>query len=124
MIFGALVAAFNDLAFNLPGYIYLLLNDIFTAGNGVVMKKKLNAKDLGWYNKDWDFSLLLFFSSTFPYNQIRLNLAFISHLGKYGLLFYNSLLMLPVTVLIAYCTGDLTKSYEYPGWSSNPITGK
>lgn len=88
MIFGALVAAFNDLAFNLPGYIYLLLNDIFTAGNGVVMKKKLNAKDL----------------------------------GKYGLLFYNSLLMLPVTVLIAYCTGDLTKSYEYPGWTSNPIT--
>ena len=32
--------------------------------------------------------------------------------------------MLPVTVLIAYCTGDLTKSYEYPGWSSDPITGK
>ena len=50
MIFGALVAAFNDLAFNLPGYIYLLLNDIFTAGNGVVMKKKLNAKDLGRYS--------------------------------------------------------------------------
>ena len=61
---------------------------------------------------------------SFPYNQIRLNLSFISHLEKYGLLFYNSLLMLPVTVLIAYCTGDLTKSYEYPGWSSNPITGK
>jgi len=71
MIFGALVAAFNDLAFNLPGYIYLLLNDIFTAGNGVVMKKKLNAKDLGWYNKDWDFSLLLFLA--FHFLTIRYN---------------------------------------------------
>ena len=58
MIFGALVAAFNDLAFNLPGYIYLLLNDIFTAGNGVVMKKKLNAKDLGRCYNDRDFALL------------------------------------------------------------------
>ena len=49
MIFGALVAAFNDLAFNLPGYTYILLNDVFTAGNGVVTKKKLDAKDLGMF---------------------------------------------------------------------------
>ena len=25
--------------------------------------------------------------------------------------------MLPVTIAIAYTTGDLTKSYEYTGWS-------
>ena len=51
MIFGALVAAFNDLAFNLRGYTYILLNDVCSAGNGVVTKKKLEAKDLGNFVK-------------------------------------------------------------------------
>merc|ERR1711963_1309441 len=71
MIFGSGLAAVNDLAFNLKGYTYVLLNDFFTAGNGVLMKKKLESKDL----------------------------------GKYGVMFYNSLFMLPPAAIFAWQTG-------------------
>ena len=76
MIFGSGLAAVNDLAFNLKGYTYVLLNDFFTAGNGVLMKKKLESKDL----------------------------------GKYGVMFYNSLFMLPPAAIFAWQTGDLQRS--------------
>lgn len=49
MVFGAVIAAANDLAFNVLGYSYILVNDFFTAANGVVTKKKLDVKDLGKY---------------------------------------------------------------------------
>lgn len=82
MIFGSAVAALNDLGFNLRGYTYVLLNDFFTAGNGVLIKKKLDSKDL----------------------------------GKYGLMFYNSLFMFIPATLFAWQTGDLQRSMEFDGW--------
>eukprot|EP00092_Neocalanus_flemingeri_P005240 GFUD01005633.1.p1 GENE.GFUD01005633.1~~GFUD01005633.1.p1 ORF type:complete len:338 (+),score=77.44 GFUD01005633.1:309-1322(+) len=88
MIFGSLVAASNDLAFNLRGYTYVLLNDFFTAGNGVLMKKKLESKDL----------------------------------GKYGLMYYNSLFMLLPASIFAFQTGDLSRVYEFEGWSNHWFT--
>jgi solute carrier family 35 protein len=63
----------NDLAFDLLGYVLIMINNLSSSANGVYMKQKLDAKDL----------------------------------GQYGLMFYNSLMMFPIMLLVAAYTGDL-----------------
>ncbi|TRZ03152.1 hypothetical protein DNTS_014544 [Danionella cerebrum] len=49
IVLGALVAASSDLSFNVEGYTFVLLNDVFTAASGVYTKKKLGMEGLGKY---------------------------------------------------------------------------
>ncbi|XP_078656722.1 solute carrier family 35 member D2-like protein isoform X1 [Branchiostoma floridae x Branchiostoma belcheri] len=92
MVIGAIIAALNDLAFDLRGYVFILLNDLFTALNGVYVKKKLDSKEQ---------------------DQEDVN----EELGKYGLLFYNALFMLFPTMAICVSTGDFEKVLLFEGWT-------
>lgn len=83
MIGGALLAASDDLSFNLHGYIYVMLTNTLTAANGVYVKKKLDTVDL----------------------------------GRYGLMFYNSLFMLIPAFVGTWIAGDLQIAYEFKEWS-------
>lgn len=84
MIAGALLAASDDLSFNMRGYTFVMITNALTASNGVYVKKKLDT----------------------------------SEIGKYGLMFYNSLFMTIPALLVTYVTGDLEKSVAFNQWQN------
>ena len=55
MIFGALVAAGDDLSFNLSGYLFIMLNNVFTAASQVETKRAMS--------NNWTKTSILFWSS-------------------------------------------------------------
>lgn len=87
MIGGALIAASDDLSFNVEGYTYVMITNTLTALNGVMVKKKLDSVDM----------------------------------GKFGLMFYNSLFMFLPALVGTWMVGDLHRSFvEFDQWG-NPV---
>ncbi|XP_030273974.1 UDP-N-acetylglucosamine/UDP-glucose/GDP-mannose transporter isoform X1 [Sparus aurata] len=82
IVLGAMVAASSDLAFDVEGYTFILLNDAFTAASNVYTKKNLGTDGL----------------------------------GKYGVLFYNALIIIVPTLLASAFTGDLHKAAAFEDW--------
>ncbi|CAG09576.1 unnamed protein product, partial [Tetraodon nigroviridis] len=87
IVLGAMVAACSDLAFDVQGYTFILLNDAFTAASNVYTKKNLGTEGL----------------------------------GKYGVLFYNALIIIVPTALASAFTGDLHKAVEFADWVKAPF---
>ncbi|XP_017014546.3 UDP-sugar transporter UST74c [Drosophila takahashii] len=85
MIGGALLAASDDLSFNMRGYIYVMITNALTASNGVYVKKKLDT----------------------------------SEIGKYGLMYYNSLFMFLPALALNYATGDLEQALNFGQWNDS-----
>lgn len=84
MVGGALLAASDDLSFNLHGYVFVMITNTLTAANGVFLKKKLESIDV----------------------------------GKYGIMFYNSLIMLLPAIALAWIVGDIDAALNYPHWTN------
>lgn len=82
IVLGAMIAASSDLAFDVEGYTFILLNDAFTAASSVYTKKKLGTEGL----------------------------------GKYGVLFYNALIIIIPTVVASAFTGDLNEAVTFEDW--------
>ncbi|CAF1111488.1 unnamed protein product [Adineta steineri] len=85
MLTGAMIAASDDLTFNWFGYIFLSINNLCTAAQGVVIKQKLVNKE---------------------FNQ-------------YGLLFYNSFVVLGPAIVLTAFTEDLNKVRNYDRYSDS-----
>ena len=86
MIGGAILAASDDLSFNLEGYVFIMITNMLTSANYVFVKEKLSG----------------------------------SQLGTYGLMFYNSIVMLLPATALAWVLGDINKALDYDEWK-NPL---
>ena len=69
MVFGAVIAAAFDLTFDMIGVMYVLANDVLTSLVGVLMEKKMDAKDFN----SWG---LMYYNSLFSIPALFLYMLF------------------------------------------------
>ncbi|CAF0977127.1 unnamed protein product [Rotaria sordida] len=75
MLIGAMIAASDDLTFNWSGYVFLIMNNLCTAAQGIVIKQKL-------INKEFNQNSLLFYNSFIVLGPALVITAFTDDLNK------------------------------------------
>lgn len=90
MLFGALIAAANDITFNAKGYIYVMLSNVLTSANGVFLKHQLNS----------------------PMTTINISS------NATSLLYYNSLVMIIPLIIISWFTNDINQCMQFKLWNT------
>ncbi|XP_067425406.1 nucleotide sugar transporter SLC35D2 isoform X2 [Emydura macquarii macquarii] len=103
IILGAFIAAGSDLSFNLEGYTFVLLNDIFTAANGVYTKQKMDPKALGKYG-------VLFYNAYFMVIPTMIISFSTGDLQQFLLSCFLGFLLMYSTVLCSHYNSALTTS--------------
>ncbi|KAK7944817.1 hypothetical protein WMY93_000545 [Mugilogobius chulae] len=105
MIFGAFVAASSDLAFDVEGYFFVMLNNVMTAASGAYTKQKLESRVSGVKHNNYKEHIIMMIINV------------LQELGKFGLLYYNALIMIFPTVAYSYYVGDWQTGLEFSGWT-------
>eukprot|EP00128_Syssomonas_multiformis_P015083 Colp12_sorted_trinity150504_noHs@6957 len=117
MIGGAMIAALDDFAFDMRGYLFIMANNLFTAANGVLMKKTLNSKELGtfgliFYNTLFSLPLLLLMA---PFHRDELQQVFSFH--RFASPTFQLLYLLTIS-----CGVSLTYSIYYCTKVNSPLS--
>ncbi|CAG0915114.1 unnamed protein product [Notodromas monacha] len=130
MIGGTMVAAMGDLSFDSWGYSFVLLNDLFTASQGVFTKQKLNSNYFGkygvlYYNAFFTLiptALYVYLSGEFDKalsfdgweNPLFFTLFLLSSVMGYTLMFATILctqMNSPLTVTVVGCMKNIVTTY-------------
>ncbi|XP_044302518.1 UDP-N-acetylglucosamine/UDP-glucose/GDP-mannose transporter isoform X2 [Varanus komodoensis] len=101
IILGAFIAAGSDLTFSLEGYASVLLNDFFTAANGVYTKQKIDPKELGKYG-------VIFYNACFVVIPTVLICVFTGDFQQFLLSCLLGFLLIYSTVLCSHYNSALT----------------
>ncbi|KAL3804625.1 hypothetical protein ACHAW5_011200 [Stephanodiscus triporus] len=125
MLGGAFVAALGDLSFNTLGYIVIFFNDLFTALNGVILKRTSEGEPDYTIEKNVRFCDCLFSVSFLFFSLpqcIHRKIATSSHpeykKSNMTVLYLNSLLSaMGVSIIIMMVPGEVERVVNFALWS-------
>ena len=134
MVFGALLAAINDFTIDILGYFLIMLNNAFTAMNGVLLRRNVDLRDklttegIMFYNTLFSLPVLLVFMAVFQRAEMHKvlylfplwhNPAFLFFLGCSGVMgfvlnysyYLCTTVNSPLTTTVVGCLKNVLSTY-------------